>query len=225
MHFFTDIVLHTNPLWVYILVPVILLLESTGVPIINSTLLLFTGALASQGHFNIWVLGSGAMIGSIIGAVIAYHIGASGGRHVLLRMMRFFRIDVRKLELVEGWFRRFGIGLVFWSRIIPYIRPYSCFPAGMTHMHFVPFFTSAALGSIVWCSVALAVGWHLGKRWELAVRLLQEYTLPTLCGIALLLVLYLVASYYIKRFISARLQATTDATSAEQSSGSDLLGV
>lgn len=53
--------LHANPVFVYAIVIVILMLESSGVPITNTTLLLFVGALACLGQMNIWVLGGAAI--------------------------------------------------------------------------------------------------------------------------------------------------------------------
>ncbi len=202
-----SLLLHTNPLLIYLIVAVILLLESSGVPVVNNTLLLLTGALASLGHFNIWALATAAIIGSVAGACLAYCIGAYGGRNMLFRLAKRFRIEHQKISMIEHWFRKSGLWMVFLSRMIPYARPFACFPAGMTHTNFVYFFIMALSGSIIWCSALLAVGWHLGRRWILAVHVMQLYTIPALCIIVLLIALYAFVMYAIKRRLQNSLLA------------------
>ncbi len=204
MHYAMSLLLHTNPLLIYVIVAVILLLESSGVPIVNNTLLLLMGALASQGHFNVWVLAVAAIVGSVAGACLAYGIGAYGGRNMLLFLAKRLRIEPQKISIVERWFHKSGLWMVFLSRMIPYVRPFACFPAGMTHANFASFFVMALSGSIIWCSVLLAIGWHLGRRWILAVHIMQQYTVPTLFLIVLLIAVYGVIMYTIKK----RLQST-----------------
>src|SRR5258708_3895608 len=186
------------------------MLESSGVPITNNALLLCTGALASLGNFNIWDLLIFAIAGSITGACLAYTIGARGGRDILLRIANFFHVDVQKVDVIEGWFQKSGIWMVFFSRMTPYVRPFACFPAGITRTNFAQFFMSALCGSIIWCSVLLSVGWSLGRRWELAFRLMQHYTLPVLGIVALLLALYAVAMYTMKKRLSTQFSPATD---------------
>jgi membrane protein DedA with SNARE-associated domain len=197
---------NTNPLWVYPIVGVFLLLESSGIPIVNSTLLLLTGALASLGHLNIVALAVVSIVGSVTGACLAYMIGQCGGGRLLLRAATRLRIDTRKIQLLEQWFHRAGARMIFFSRIIPYIRPFSCFPAGIARMPFRRFFAAAASGSVVWCVGMLALGWNVGRRWKLALSLAQSYTIPAVLVILLLLVVYCVVKMTIKRRLDARLQ-------------------
>ncbi|MBA2391615.1 MAG: DedA family protein [Ktedonobacteraceae bacterium] len=206
MHVLMNVVMHTNPFWLYLIVILLLAFESSGIPIVNSTLLLFTGALAASGRFNIATLGFVAIIGSIGGACCAYALGARGGRRAMLRMALFFRLDRHKIQLFEHWFQRYGIWMVFASRIIPYIRPFTCFPAGFSHTNFTRFFISVTLGSMIWCTTMLYLGWSLGRRWGLALRLIQTYTIPVLVVLALLVVLYWISMRFLKRQIAARLR-------------------
>jgi membrane protein DedA with SNARE-associated domain len=104
---------------------------------------------------------------------------------------------------VERWFQKSGPWMIFLSRMLPYVRPFACFPAGITRMNFPIFLLSALCGSIIWCSVLLGIGWSLGKRWMFAVHLIQRYTLPTFFVLALLILLYLL----IMRVIRSRLQS------------------
>jgi membrane protein DedA with SNARE-associated domain len=201
---------NTNPLWIYMIVGVFLLLESSGVPIVNSTLLLLTGALASLGHLNIVALAVVSIVGSIAGACSAYTIGRHGGGRLLRRAATKLRVDTRKIEALERWFHRAGARMIFFSRIIPYIRPFSCFPAGIAHMPFRRFFAAAASGSVIWCVGMLILGWNLGRRWKLALSLMQHYTIPAVLIILLVLALYCTVSITIRRRLDARLQELPD---------------
>jgi membrane protein DedA with SNARE-associated domain len=188
------------------MVGVFLLLESSGVPIVNSTLLLLTGALASLGQLNIFALAVASIAGSVSGACLAYVIGSHGGALLVRRAAERLRIDTRKIQSLEQWFHRAGARMIFFSRIIPYIRPFSCFPAGIAHMPFRRFFVAAASGSLVWCVGMLALGWNLGRRWKLALFLMQRYTVPAVLVILLLLAAYCLLRIAIKRRLDARLQ-------------------
>lgn len=198
VHFFW----HAGPLLICSITAVVLLMESSGIPITNNTLLLSAGALASLGHVNIWPLTLAAVVGSIMGACLAYLIGLRGGRQFILRLTNVFHIEPRKVEIVERWFQQSGLWMIFLSRMTPYVRPFACFPAGMARMPFTKFLTAATSGSILWCCALLAIGWSLGKRWQLALHIFQHYPLPSLGVLLLLLAFYAWMIYLIKRSLA-----------------------
>lgn len=203
MYTVVQLFFHTSPLLIYLIVAVVLLLESTGVPIVNSTLLLFLGALISLGRLDlsIWVLIAAAVLGSSSGACLAYVIGLYGGRRLFLHLASIFHVGLEKVEMVESWFHKSGVWMVFFSRMIPYVRPFGCFPAGIARMPFSRFFVAALAGSVIWCVVMLNIGLALGRRWRLAFHLIEYYTVPTLFTLILLVVLYFLISYQIKRYL------------------------
>ena len=220
------LIYHTNPLLIYVIVGVILLLESSGIPIVNSTLLLLTGALASLGHLDIFVLAFVSITGSIAGACLAYVIGWYGGARLLYHVASRLHIDTRKIQALEKWFHRAGGRMIFLSRIVPYIRPFSCFPAGMSHMPFRRFLLAASSGSIIWCIGMLLVGWNVGHRWRMALSLIQTCTVPTVLVIVVVAVAYCLVKLAIKRRIDASLQTVSDGvTDAGSQSDHDLLEV
>jgi membrane protein DedA with SNARE-associated domain len=226
MHTVTHFFLHTSPLLIYLIVVVVLALESSGVPVANNTLLLFTGALASMGHLDIWGLGSAAMLGSCMGACLAYLLGVKGGRKILLRVAAFFRVKEEKVSIAERWFQQSGMWMIFVSRMTPYVRPFACFPAGISRMPFVRFIISAVAGSIIWCAAMLIIGWNLGHRWQLALHAIQYYTLPTLCVVGAIPLIYIFLLYRLKRHLRTRLQAGGQKKNAEtEAKGRNLLEV
>jgi len=221
-----DLIHHTNPALIYLLVAVILLLESSGIPIVNSTLLLLTGALASLGRLNIFALVIASITGSILGACLAYVIGWYGGGQLLLRAASRLHIDTQKIQGVERWFQNTGARMIFFARIIPYIRPFACFPAGIARMPFRRFFAAASIGSVIWCAGVLTIGWMLGRHWRLAFNLIETYTLPAVLVIVVAAVLNFLLKLAIRRRLHARLQATTgDVVDVEGQNDCDLLEV
>ena len=207
MHPFLHTLLHTSPLLVYLLVAVILCLESTGIPLVNNTLLLLLGAFASMGYLNLEMLMIAAFIGSISGACCAYWIGMRGGRRVLLRFAALFHLNRQKIHAMDNWFQRSGFWMIFLSRMTPYIRPFACFPAGIAHMDRKRFLLAASAGSLIWCIALPSIGWALGHRWRIALYFLQQYTLPTLLVVVALIVVYILVMRRVKHSMNARLHS------------------
>jgi len=217
---------HINPWLLCLLVGIILLLESCGIPILNSSLLLFAGAVASLGHVNIIALAFTAITGSVVGACLAYFIGLHGGEPALRHFIILLHLDTKKIEQARRWFSRAGGRMIFLSRIVPYIRPFSCFFGGISRMPFRRFFVAACSGSIIWCVGMLTAGWILGRRWLIALSLMRAYTLPTLGVIALLVVIYILARITINRRRHSLGQVVCPPTaSAESQQSGDLIEV
>ncbi|HEV2582032.1 MAG TPA: DedA family protein, partial [Ktedonobacteraceae bacterium] len=197
---------HINPWLLCLVVAIILLLESCGIPILNSSLLLFAGAVASLGHVNIIVLALAAIIGSTSGACLAYLIGLRGGELALNRLLTRLHVNTRRIEQARGWFANAGGRMILLSRILPYVRPFACFFGGIAQMPFRRFLAAALSGSILWCVAALSVGWMLGRRWRIALYLIQSYTLPTLGVLVLAIAVYILAKVLINRRRSRKRQ-------------------
>lgn len=212
---------HVSSPLIYLLVAVMLCLESTGIPLINTTALLFTGAMAAQGKLDLGLLMVVALLGSTLGGCCAYGLGRCYGEKFLFRLAHLLRIKEEKMILAQRWFQRAGGRMIFLSRILPYIRPFACFPAGIAAMPFLRFLLAAASGSLIWCVTMLIVGWELGPRWKLAFFLVQTYTLPTLGMLLLLLAAY----FFIRRALNGYLKKRLSVEVEEPASEHDLLGV
>jgi membrane protein DedA with SNARE-associated domain len=197
-----DIVIHAIqhiPVWlVYLVLATFLLLESSGIPLLNTTLLLCTGALAAMGRFNMGWLFISSLLGSVLGACVAYLLGWRYGEACLRAVARLLRMKESRIFWLQSWFQRAGGRLIFLSRIIPYIRPFTCFPAGISAMPFGRFLLAVVSGSVLWCLTFLLIGWELGPHWKMAVRLFHDYTVPAL-GLILLILL---GGFFCRRIIS-----------------------
>ncbi|WP_376794297.1 DedA family protein [Thermogemmatispora sp.] len=196
------ILFKAHPIAIYGIVALFLFLESCGIPVINSTLLLLTGALVTLGHLHFWPLAGAALLGSCAGACLAYWIGERGGRPALVRLMKLLRIDESKASVAEGWFQHAGAWMIFLSRITPYVRPFACFLGGMSRLSYQRFLPAMFLGSLLWCVAIIRIGMVLGKHWRWGVGLIQQYTLPA----CLILLALMVCSFGISRLLQSRLK-------------------
>jgi membrane protein DedA with SNARE-associated domain len=201
-----DFIVQSNPLVIYMVVALTLCLESSGIPVANTTLLLLTGAMTTFGHLNLWILMFVAILGSVTGACSAYGIGAHGGRPAFLRLATFFHVDEQKVNLTERWFQKSGLWMLLLSRILPYIRPFACFFGGITNMPFQRFFVAALAGSTIWCIAIVQIGAMLGPHWKLALILIRNYTLPTSAALLLLIVLYILVRMGLNRALQRTAQ-------------------
>jgi membrane protein DedA with SNARE-associated domain len=167
--------------------------ESCGLPLPNEIVLLLAGSIAAQQHSGSLpvALIVVATMGSLLGAAAAYTIGQRGGRAAVLRYGRYIRLDQARLDSVEAWFARTGAVAIFITRITPFVRTVASFPAGMLRMPRRQFFLASAAGSLLWCVVMVSLGNALGANYEVALRLIEQYT-----PIAVVVLVGLVAAYF-----------------------------
>lgn len=166
--------------------------ESCGVPLPNELVLLLAGSLAAQrgDPFGMVELVVIATAGSLLGATAAYFIGKRGGRAAILRYGRYVRLDAQRLDMVEQWFARSGAVAIGVSRITPFVRTVSSFPAGVLRMPLRIFYTATIIGSLLWCAVLVALGYLLGVHYMVAFHLIERYTAPAIIVLAALVVGY-----------------------------------
>lgn len=108
-----------------------------------------------------------AGLGSAIGASITYWVARLGGRPVVDRFAKFFRIDEAHISKAEEQMRRWGSGLVLIGRIIPGIRTLISIPAGLAKISFARFFIATFIGAYIWCTLLIGAGYLLGHEWML----------------------------------------------------------
>ncbi len=180
------------PLATYLFAFLWLAAESCGLPLPNELVLLLLGSLIEQRHSpgELVALALIATGGSLLGATVAYFIGARGGRAAVLRVGRFLRLDERRLETVERWFNSSGGFAIGVARITPFVRTVSSFPAGVLRLPLSTFLVATSLGSLLWCATLVTVGYALGADYMIAVNLIETYTVP-----AVIVLVALVAGY------------------------------
>ena len=134
-------------------------------------------------------------LGSAIGASITYWIARLGGRPLVDKFARLFRIDIKYIERIEDQCKKWGIGVVFVGRMIPGVRTLISIPAGMVRISFLKFFLATFVGAYIWCTVLIGAGYMLGQEWHLISHYIKT-NLPLVIGVGFLLIFaYLVYHY------------------------------
>ena len=145
-------------------------IESACIPLPSELTMPLAGWLLVAEHGTGWpgiLLASfwGA-VGNLIGSVIAYGVGALGGRPLLERYGRYGLITRRDIDRAHQWFDRWGEATAFFSRLLPVVRTFISLPAGVARMPFGRFCLFTFAGSYLWCVLLVWVGYHLGPNWE-----------------------------------------------------------
>lgn len=146
-------------------------IESACIPLPSEIIMPFSGYLVYTGRFNIWLVSIAGAFGCVVGSLVAYGVGMYGGRPLIEKYGKFILLSRHDLDLADSWFDRFGEVIVFVSRLLPAIRTFIAFPAGVARMNLRKFVIYTFAGSLPWCLGLAYVGQKLGERWETDPRL------------------------------------------------------
>nr|WP_280521468.1 DedA family protein [Paenibacillus mangrovi] len=165
----------------------------------SEIVLAYGGFLVSSGHINFW----GAMLFATIGGVFAqlfiYWIGRYGGRPVLEKYGKYILIHKKHIDYAEMWFNKYGTGVIFTARFIPFVRHAISIPAGISKMNVWRFTILTTLAVIPWSALFLYLGYVLGDQWEHINEKAAPYVTPIL-----LVALALLIVYFVIKMVKAR---------------------
>ena len=187
MHEIVDFLVQTIGDMGYIGIFLLMFLESSFFPFPSEVVMIPAGYLAFQGEMNFIVVVVVGIIGSLSGAWFNYFLAQKLGRKFILKVM-----SEEKLQYIENYFKSHGAISTFNGRLIPGIRQYISFPAGLANMDSKKFTLYTALGAGIWVFVLTYLGYVLGDNEELIKEYLHEITLITLALIVLLSIGYYV---------------------------------
>ncbi|HEV8139519.1 MAG TPA: DedA family protein [Pyrinomonadaceae bacterium] len=146
-------------------------IESACIPLPSEIIMPFSGYLVYTGRFNIWLVAVAGAFGCVVGSLVAYWVGMYGGRPLIEKYGKFVLVSRHDLDLADRWFDRFGEVIVFVSRLLPAIRTFIAFPAGIARMNLKKFVIYTFAGSLPWCLGLAYVGQKLGEQWDKDPRL------------------------------------------------------
>ncbi len=141
-------------------------IESACIPLPSEVIMPFSGYLVYTGRFNLWAVGIAGALGCVLGSLVAYWVGMHGGRRLIERYGRFIFISTHDLDLADRWFARYGEIIVFASRLLPVVRTFIAFPAGVARMNLSRFILYTFAGSLPWCLGLAYIGQKLGEEWD-----------------------------------------------------------
>ncbi|WP_372490826.1 DedA family protein [Actinomadura terrae] len=147
-------------------------LENLFPPLPSEVILPLAGFTAAQGRMNLVAALVWTTLGSVVGALALYGIGALIGRDRIRRLVaRLPLVKLSDLDRTEAWFARHGGKAVFFGRMIPIFRSLISVPAGVERMRMTTFLIYTTLGSLLWNTAFVMAGYELGDNW----RTVEEY--------------------------------------------------
>jgi membrane-associated protein len=170
----------------YWAVAVALLLENTGVPVPGETILLMASFLAFSEHdLKLpWIVVVGT-VAATLGDNLGFFLGHRGGRPLLERYQRIFRIKPATLAQGDRLFARYGAVTVFFARFVFGMRIVAGPMAGVLRMPWRKFLIANFLGAAVWVTVIAGAGYLFGQHWERLVRDMKRFDIAVAIVVAL----------------------------------------
>ena len=150
----------------YLGIVALMAIESACIPLPSEIIMPFAGYLVSLGRFSLIGAATAGAIGCNLGSTIAYVVAAKGGRKVIERWGAYVLIRPVELDRAEKFFARYGAITVFVGRLLPVIRTFISFPAGLARMPMLKFQIYSFVGSWPRCFALAYVGMLLGARWD-----------------------------------------------------------
>jgi len=175
-------------------IAILMAIESACVPLPSEIIMPFAGYLVSTGRFDLYLAATAGALGCNLGSIVGYEIGKRGGRPMAERWGRYLLIGPGELDAADRFFARWGSLAVLIGRLLPVIRSFIAFPAGVARMRLAPFHLYTFLGSWPWCFGLAWVGMTLGDKWNSDPRIKAAFhRADLLIGIVLIaLVLFYV---------------------------------
>jgi len=146
-------------------------IESACIPLPSEIIMPFAGYLVYTGQFSLHGAALAGALGCIAGSIPAYYLGQYGGRPLIERYGKYVLLSRRELDFAERLFGRHGQWVVLAARLLPVIRTFIAFPAGVARMNMTKFVVYTFVGSYPWCYGLAWVGMKLGEQWDKDPRL------------------------------------------------------
>ena len=168
----------------------LMLLESCGIPAPSEAIMPFAGFLVYKGQMIFWIAVLLGALGNLIGSLLAYWIGFKGGRPLLEKYGKYILISHRDLDKADHWFAHYGEAVVFFGRLLPVVRTYISFPAGVAKMNLKKFSFYTFTGALIWSWLFCWLGVRMGEHWETIRLALHNFDIFIALGLFLLVLLY-----------------------------------
>ncbi len=163
-----------------------LLLENAGLPVPGETVLLLASFLAySQGELHLPYIILVGTIAATVGDNVGYGVGRWGGRPLLERYRKFFRLEPETIEKGERLFARYGAATIYIARFVFGLRMIAGPLAGVLRMRWEKFALFNALGAISWVTAIACVGYFFGKQWQRLLPVIRNVNIALLVVIGL----------------------------------------
>jgi membrane protein DedA with SNARE-associated domain len=141
-------------------------IESACIPLPSEIIMPFAGFLVSKGEMTLWGVAFAGAIGCLVGSIPAYYVGMFGGRPLAEKYGKYVLISKKDLDMADRWFATHGEIIIFVARLLPAVRTFIAFPAGVARMNMTKFIGYTFIGSLIWCYALGYIGMKAGENWE-----------------------------------------------------------
>lgn len=150
-------------------------IESACIPLPSEIIMPFSGYLVFTEVFayvgdntlvNLLLVGAVGALGNLAGSLLAYWVGAKGGRPLVEKYGKYVLLSHHDLDVADRWFEKYGRSTVFFTRMLPVIRTFISFPAGISGMKLSTFSLYTFLGALPWSTGLAYVGYKMGENWD-----------------------------------------------------------
>lgn len=166
-------------------------IESTFIPIPAEITLIPAGFLVAQGEMDGVVVLVVSVLGTLGGSLCNYWIAYHYGRRILIRYGRYFFINEQKLQKIEHFFDKHGSISAFTGRLLPGVKHFISFPAGLARMNLRNFCFYTMSGGTIWCSILIYLGFVIGENDALIKKNLQVVNTILIVFVACLIAFYI----------------------------------
>ena len=163
------------------------------VPIPVETIMIPAGYLVEQHQMNVWLVLASAILGDISGSLISYYIARHFGRRFLFAYGKYVFFSHDKIEALERFFKSHGEISVLTGRLVPGLRHFMAFPAGLSHMHVKKFMIYTGVGGGLWSGILVLVGYIIGGE-----KTLVKHYMPYIEGAIIVAVIVMII-WYVRR--------------------------
>jgi len=151
--------------------------ESTFIPIPSEITLIPAGYLIYQEHMNITPAILASISGTLLGSLLNYTIALKFGRKIFMKYGKYFFLKQGQLESLEKYFINYGSVSTFFGRMLPGIKHFISFPAGLAKMNLKLFCLYTTLGSLIWLCVLLYFGYIIGGNQQLIAQYIKRFNI------------------------------------------------
>jgi membrane protein DedA with SNARE-associated domain len=181
LHQFLDPILQmirdTVASWGYAGVVIMMAIESANIPLPSEAIMPTAGLLVHKGEMSIHFAALAGAIGCLLGSIPSYFLGLKGGRPFVQKYGRYILVSEKDLEAADKWVDRWGDWAFLVCRMLPVVRTFISFPAGVLRAHFGIFCLFTFLGSLIWCYFLTWVGIKFGENMETFVNIWHKFDL------------------------------------------------
>lgn len=176
-------------------VVLLMAIESACIPLPSEIIMPFAGFLVFKGEMTLLGVALAGAIGCVVGSIPAYYLGMYGGRPLVEKYGKWVLISAKDLNWADQAFAKHGDLIIFVGRLLPAVRTFIAFPAGVARMNITKFIAYTFVGSLIWCYLLAFAGFKMGENWESLKIYFHEFHY-LIAGAGLLFVIWYVRRHF-----------------------------